>query len=90
MLAVRAIVCATFACRSLLSTICQGTLRDMPKSGEYTPSLSKIRRIWRTCFYIDGCATVRTVALKWPIFKKKKGFATISLLLHGLISTTIS
>jgi hypothetical protein len=51
-------------------------LRDMPKSA---PSLSKICRIWRTCFYIEGCDTVQTVALKWPIFKQKKGCATISL-----------
>jgi hypothetical protein len=62
---------------NLLSAICQGTLRDMPKSGKLTPSLSKIHWIWRTCFYIDGCATVRTVALKWQIFKQKKGCAAI-------------
>jgi hypothetical protein len=77
MLAVCAIVCATLTYRSCLSAICQGTLRDMPKSGKLTPSLSKIRRIWRTCFYIDGCATVPTIALKWPIFEQKKGRATI-------------
>jgi hypothetical protein len=38
--------------------------------------------IWQsqgTCFYIDGCASVRTVALKLPIFKQKKRRATISL-----------
>jgi hypothetical protein len=29
--------------------------------------------------YIDGCTTVRTIALKWPIFKQKKGCAAISL-----------
>jgi hypothetical protein len=29
--------------------------------------------------YIDGCATVHTVALRRVIFKWKKGFATISL-----------
>jgi hypothetical protein len=43
------------------------------------PSLSKIHCIWRTCFYIDGCATVRTVALKWPILKQRKGCATVRL-----------
>jgi hypothetical protein len=60
MLAVRAIVCAA------------GTLRDMPKSGKYkTPSLSKIRRTWRTCFFHQ-----------WPIFKQKKGCVTISLSLN--------
>jgi hypothetical protein len=46
------------------------------------PSRSKIRRIWRYGFYIDGCATVRTIVLRRAIFKQKKGFATISL---GLI-----
>jgi hypothetical protein len=35
-----------------------------------------------TRFYIDGCATQRAVALKRPIFKRKKGFANLSL---GLI-----
>jgi hypothetical protein len=79
MLAVPAIVCATLAYRSRLSAICQGTVRDMPKLEKSTPILSKIRQIWRTCFYIDGCATVRTIALKWPIFEQKKGPATICL-----------
>jgi hypothetical protein len=46
------------------------------------PSRSKICRIWRTGFYIDVCATVWTVALRWAIFKRKKGFATISLRLN--------
>jgi hypothetical protein len=32
-----------------------------------------------TSFYIDGCGTLRTVALRRPIFKPKKGSATISL-----------
>jgi hypothetical protein len=49
------------------------------KVGEVATESSKIRRIWRTCFYIDGCAIVRTVALKWPIFKQKKGCTTISI-----------
>jgi hypothetical protein len=43
------------------------------------PSRSKIHRIRRPCFNIDGCATLWTVALKRPIFKWKKGFANISL-----------
>jgi hypothetical protein len=46
------------------------------------PSRSKIRRIWRTVFYIYGCTIVRNVALRWAIFKQKKGSATICL---GLI-----
>jgi hypothetical protein len=46
------------------------------------PSRSKIRRIWRTGFYIYGWTVVRTVALRWVIFKQKKGSATICL---GLI-----
>jgi hypothetical protein len=43
------------------------------------PSCSKICRIRRPCFNIDGCTTLWTVALKQPIFKRKKGFANISL-----------
>jgi hypothetical protein len=49
---------------------------------DYWPSHSKIRRIWWTGFYIDGCITVRTVALRRAIFKRIKGFTTITL---GLI-----
>jgi hypothetical protein len=45
------------------------------------PSHSKIRRIWRSSFHINGCSTVWTVALRRLIFKRKKGFATISLIL---------
>jgi hypothetical protein len=43
------------------------------------PSCSKIRRIWWVTFHIDGFCTLRTVALRRPIFKQKKGSATISL-----------
>jgi hypothetical protein len=43
------------------------------------PSRSKIRRIWRTSFYIDGFTTVRTVALRGLNFNWYKGFAIISL-----------
>jgi hypothetical protein len=46
------------------------------------PSRSKIRRTWRTGFYISGWTIVRTVAWRWSIFKHKKGSATICL---GLI-----
>jgi hypothetical protein len=46
-------------------------------------SRSKIRRIRRPSFNINGCATLWTVALKRPIFKRKKGFATISLRLNN-------
>jgi hypothetical protein len=42
-------------------------------------TVSKISRIWRTSFYINGCVTLWTVALRRQIFKQKKGFATISL-----------
>jgi hypothetical protein len=42
------------------------------------PSRSKICRIWRSGFYIDGCTTVRTVALSRANLKWKTGFATIS------------
>jgi hypothetical protein len=45
-------------------------------------SWSKTLWIWRTGFYIDGCATVWILALRWVIFKQKEGFAPISL---GLI-----
>jgi hypothetical protein len=31
------------------------------------PSRSKIRQIWRTSFYIDGCFTLRTEALRLQI-----------------------
>jgi hypothetical protein len=41
-------------------------------------SRSKIRQIWRTSFYIDGCGTLRTVALRRPIFQQKKRPTTIS------------
>jgi hypothetical protein len=34
--------------------------------------------IWRTSFNNDGCVTLWTFALKWPIFKQKKRSATIS------------
>jgi hypothetical protein len=48
----------------------------------WTLNLSKIRRIWEPWFYIYGGTTLWTVALKRPIFKRKKGFANLSL---GLI-----
>jgi hypothetical protein len=51
------------------------------------PSCSKICRIWRTGFYIDGCATLWTVALQQAIFKQKKRFTTISL---GIIYHSIA
>jgi hypothetical protein len=34
--------------------------------------------VWRTSFYIIGCVTLRTVALRPAIFKQEEGFATIS------------
>jgi hypothetical protein len=58
------------------SVICQGTLGKKPNH-------SKICQIWRTSFYIDGCASLRTVAFKRPIFKQKKGYANISLGLNS-------
>jgi hypothetical protein len=51
--------------------------QESPK--DQMPSCSKIRRIRRPCFNIDGCATLWTITLKRPIFKQKKGFANISL-----------
>jgi hypothetical protein len=48
----------------------------------WTPNLSKIRRIWEPWFYIYRGTTLWTVALKRPIFKRKKVFANLSL---GLI-----
>jgi hypothetical protein len=48
------------------------TLRKLPTLANGL-SRSKIRRIWRTGFYIDGCATVWTIALRRAIFKRKKG-----------------
>jgi hypothetical protein len=33
-------------------------------------------------FYIDGGGTLQTVALRWLIFKLKKGFTTISVSLN--------
>jgi hypothetical protein len=44
-------------------------------------SCSKIRRIWRTGFYVDRCATVWAVALRRVIFERKKLFETIGLVL---------
>jgi hypothetical protein len=40
---------------------------------------NRSRRILRSSFYIDGCVTLRAVALRWQVFKQKKGSATISL-----------
>jgi hypothetical protein len=36
----------------------------------------------RTSFYINGCVTLQTVALRQPIFKQKKVSVTISLGIH--------
>jgi hypothetical protein len=46
------------------------------------PNLSTIPLDLITRFYIDGRSTRRAVALRWRIFKRKKGFANLSL---GLI-----
>jgi hypothetical protein len=40
-------------------------------------SHSEIRRIWWISFHIDGCGTLRTVALRRLIFKQKKGSSTL-------------
>jgi hypothetical protein len=50
---------------------CCAKCQESPK--DYKPSRSKIRRIRRPCFNINGCATLWTVALKRPIFKPKNG-----------------
>jgi hypothetical protein len=39
---------------------------------EAKSSRIKIRRIWKTSVYIEGCVTLRTVALRHPIFEQKK------------------
>jgi hypothetical protein len=46
-----------------------------------------IRRIWNPWFYTYVSNAQRTVTLKWPIFKPKKGFANLSL---GLIHYSIA
>jgi hypothetical protein len=43
----------------------------------YEPSHGKIRWIWVTSFYIDGCPTVLIVALKEAIFKWEKGWGPL-------------
>jgi hypothetical protein len=45
-------------------TPCQPTLANGLEAESYP-----IPRIWRTGFYIDGCATVWTVAVRRVIFK---------------------
>jgi hypothetical protein len=71
MLPVCAMVGRELADRSRPCAICQGINLNL------NPSRSKIRLIWRTSFYIHGFA--QSVDLGQPIFKRKKGFATISL-----------
>jgi hypothetical protein len=72
-----------WAFHAVTSAICQRSpqpLRELLTLGNgYMQSHSKICRIWRPCFNIDGCATLWTVALKRPIFKRKKKFANICL-----------
>jgi hypothetical protein len=36
-----------------------------------------VDHLLRIFHYIDGCVTLRTVAVRWPIFKQKKECATI-------------
>jgi hypothetical protein len=43
------------------------------------PSCGKFRRIQGTCFYMNGCTTLWTIALKRLIFKREKGFTNITL-----------
>jgi hypothetical protein len=71
-LAVRATVVRPLSYRGCHSMICQ---------------VSKIRRIWRTNLYIEGCSIVRTVALWWAVFKRKKGFPVIclGLIYHSMV-----
>jgi hypothetical protein len=64
------------------SAICQQsaqTLPKVPQSANWMPSRSKICWISWISFHIDGCGTLRTVALRRPIFRQKKGSAAISL-----------
>jgi hypothetical protein len=70
---------------AVMAVICQRSpqpLHKLPQSRKWKPSHRKIRRIWRASFYIDGCGTLRTVALRRPVFKQKKVSATISLSLN--------
>jgi hypothetical protein len=50
--------------------ISQPSQRDTPMNKK--PSHSKIRRIWRIGFYINGCATVRNVALECEFLTEKR------------------
>jgi hypothetical protein len=47
-------------------------------------SHSKICWIWRTCFYIDECATVRTVALRGAFLKKGLATFILGLIYHSM------
>jgi hypothetical protein len=65
---------------SVPAAICQQfSLGEVPRIANGLHA--EIRRIRRPCFNIVGCATgtLWTVALKRPIFKRKKGFTNISL-----------
>jgi hypothetical protein len=81
-LAIRAMFGRPLANRPVTAAICQRSpqpLRELPQSVKEKLSHGKSRRIWTTGFYIDGCGTLQTVALRWTIFKPKKGSVTISL-----------
>jgi hypothetical protein len=79
-LSVRTMVVRPLAYRSCLIAICQWIWRRV---------VAKSAGSGGQVFYIDECATVRTVALKRPFFKRKKGFATISLglIYHSMVSS---
>jgi hypothetical protein len=64
-----------------MPTVAQ-TIAGSAKNRQWIRCRSKIRRIWRTGFYIYGWTIVHTVALRWAIFKQKKGSVAICL---GLI-----
>jgi hypothetical protein len=61
--------------------ILQPLQRDMPRDFARYAKVGEVDPESWLCFYIDGCTTVGTIALKWLIFKQEKGCAAISLAL---------
>jgi hypothetical protein len=72
-LTARGLVMRTRAFRKIRTTICH------EEKLNWNPSHSKIHRIWYTWFYIYWGTTLRAISFKLPIFKRKKGFANLSL-----------
>jgi hypothetical protein len=58
-----------------MAAICQRLpqpIAQIATVGKVEAEHAKIHRIWTTRFYIDGCGTLQTVTLRWPIFKPKE------------------